>query len=181
MKGLPATGLGAKTRREKSRHDWQGEIRTPVELPEIKPAVADRHTADKDSDLLELGDSPRIDPLRDINVPVMIEAGVVRMYEPSGKPLVSLIAHAESIQRPFAPLGVVTQMDNHLVILVEQRDSAVEVGYQHELALNIDIGGKEESPQLGQIRAPAPGVPVRYQPREQHYRGCRQLLPDRVW
>ena len=59
-------------------------------------------------------------------------------------PLGGFAAHT-STKGLLAPLLVITEMRQDLVVLVKQGDSSVQIGNQHNVPLHIDIGRKKES------------------------------------
>ena len=69
---------------------------------------------------LQERDAAGLDPLGDEDVALLVEACVVRMDELAGRPAVGLSADLEPIEHLFGPLGIVAQVDQHIVVLVEQ-------------------------------------------------------------
>ena len=61
------------------------------------------------------------------------------MNLPAGQ-LVGLAADLEAVEHLLGPLGVVAQVDDHLVVLVEQRDPGVQVGHQQHVAADVEVG-----------------------------------------
>ena len=80
------------------------------------------------------------------DVAVLIEAGVVRVNEKAWPPLVALPTHLELVQSLLAPFRVFTQMGDDRIVLIQERDPAVQVGNQHDIPLDVDIGGKKKAP-----------------------------------
>ena len=102
----------------------------------------------------QLGDASRDDPLRDEDIAIGIEAGVVRMDKAAGLPLGTLRAEGEVIAQDSGPPSlIITKVIDHSVIAVEKRDSSVEIRDQHELALSVDVGRKEEAALSAEVLA----------------------------
>ena len=98
----------------------------------------------RDLDLFQLGDAAGRDPFGDEDIPLLVEAGVMRVNEFSIDPLLRFGAHFVTTGGDLlAPFVVIGEMDD-FVILVEKGESGREVGDEHEVLVDVDIGGKDE-------------------------------------
>src|SRR5262249_21326111 len=70
------------------------------------------------SHLLQLRHPARLDPLDDEDVALVVEAGIVRVDELAGRARFRLLPRLEAGQRLLAPLGVVAEVDDRLVVPV---------------------------------------------------------------
>ncbi len=72
----------------------------------------------------------------------------------SREPLGALAAHFEVVgQHLLSPCRIVAKMRDYFVILVQQRDAGVQVGHQHDFALNVNVRRKEESVERVEVLA----------------------------
>ena len=49
-------------------------------------------------------------------------------------------ADLESVEHLLGPLGVVAEVDDHFVVLVEQTDTGVQVGHEQHVAPDVEVG-----------------------------------------
>ena len=96
------------------------------------------------SDMAQKVNPSHGDPFGDINISLVVKAGIMRMDESSVFPPFGLVAQAKvACQYLFAPVGIVPQVGQYLIILVQQGDSRVEVGHDHDCAVGVDICGEQ--------------------------------------
>ncbi len=93
------------------------------------------------------------DPFGDEDVAVLVEAGVVGMDELAVHPALGLGADLEAVEHLLGPLGVVSQVGEDLVVLVEQADPGVEVGDEQDVAADVEMGRERDVVQLADVRA----------------------------
>ena len=84
------------------------------------------------------------DPLGDEDIAMLIKAGVVRMDEFTGRPTVGLGPDLETVEHLLGPLGVIAQVVNHLIVLVEKAHPGVQVGNQQHVTSNIEVSRKAD-------------------------------------
>ncbi len=99
-------------------------------------------------DFFQHRDAAGGDPLRDHDIASVVKAGVVRMDKASGSPFGWRSTHLKPVERLLTPLRIVTQLSHHLVGLIQQRDSAMQVRHDHQVTLGVDVRGEKESVQL---------------------------------
>src|SRR5437879_13135402 len=93
-----------------------------------------------ESDFSQFGDASDLDPLDDEDVAGVIETGSVRRNEFAGR---EMVAGLGSRLPPFAG-GIVAEVRDHLVVLVEQGHARAEIGH-HDVAI------AEEAEVAGQL------------------------------
>jgi hypothetical protein len=68
-------------------------------------------------------DSPDRYPLGDVQVSVMVKAGVVGMDEPSILPAGGALSHGQVVRKDlFSPGWVIPKVNDHFIVLVQQGD-----------------------------------------------------------
>ena len=100
----------------------------------------------------ELRDPARFDPFGDDDVAVVVEAGVVRVDEFAGLPGVGLRAELLLVDL-LLPVGIVGQVGERLVVLVEERDARAEVGHEHRVAVQVEVARQQEAFDGAQVLA----------------------------
>jgi hypothetical protein len=83
-------------------------------------------------------------PLGDVNVTRRIKTGVMRMDEATRLPTCGLKTHLKTIEDLLGPLGIVTQMNENLIVLVENRDSCMQVRDEQVRAARIEMRRETE-------------------------------------
>src|SRR5258708_36377585 len=97
--------------------------------------------------LPQLCDAASVDPLGDEDIPVCIEAGVMRMKEFARYPAFAFWTAPEFhaiLKNLSAPFGIFAQVDDDFVVLVEERDTGTQVGHQQHVSARIDVRGQDK-------------------------------------
>ena len=100
------------------------------------------------SNLRQLRHTTANDPFDAEDVAVLVEAGVVRVDESSVLPLGAFASEAGA-QCLGTPLFIVAEVGEDLVVFVQQRNTCVQVGHQHQVTLHIDVSRKQETAHNG--------------------------------
>ena len=81
--------------------------------------------------LAQLGDAAGVDPFGHEDVPGVIEASIMRMQELARYPTFAMARAAEFhpiFEHLFAPLRILAEMNDHLIVLVEESNARAQVG-----------------------------------------------------
>ena len=94
--------------------------------------------------MLQEAHSADCDPFGQIDIALVVEARVVRVNELARLPEFGMLTHGEVVgQHSLEPCRIVTQVSDHFVVDVEQCDPRMQIGHEHHVAAEINIGGKQ--------------------------------------